>query len=91
MSRRRYSSSPAEFEILAPSLSSVTLTTSYTANKLAMRGSQDGGSLSHLETIPDDVLGHVFRRLDIRDLIHLEQVSKTLKQRVSAMSHYSAA
>ena len=48
-----------------------------------MSGLEDGRVLSHLEITPDDVLGNVFRRLDIADLVRLEQVSKTLRQRVS--------
>jgi hypothetical protein len=40
--------------------------------------------VSHLESAPDDVFGNVLKRLDIADLVRLEQVSKSLRERVGS-------
>lgn len=45
-------------------------------------------NLSPFESVPDDVLGNITRRLELTDLVALERVSKTFGDRVCHQLQY---
>jgi hypothetical protein len=56
----------------------------YTLDGFDMSALGESVVVSHLESAPDDVFGNVLKRLDIADLVRLEQVSKSLRERVGS-------
>lgn len=48
------------------------------------RHNEAGLGLSHLEQLPDDVLGIILRQLPLHELLQLELVSRCLWDRVSS-------